>query len=410
MVRGSLYSVIALGVAASTGAVFWLIAARNFSRDEVGSASALFTSVLFVTFVSNLGLPVAVARFAGGDQREYDVLFARATVATVVAAIIASAGYFVVVDPDALQMLTRSGSIVGVLAFAATVAGTSLAILLDVRLMVARRWGWMVVRVAAVGVLRLPFLWVDNGVGDDLWLFLLAAGPPAASGVIGLAALRARGGVRFQLRPRPAAEAASTRYAAVNYMATLAADGPRFAVPVLVLLSVSARANASFYVAWSVTALVFLVPATIGQVLLVEAARAEDHWGHVRAALALAGAGMVGAASLAWARADVLTSVYGDSYGEAARILPQLMAAGIPWTVTSVALADARVRGDTRSTLAITVVLAAAILGPALLLIPSRGVDGAADAWLWGHLLAGVVGGTILVRARLGRATAPVSE
>ena len=83
------------------------------------------------------------------------------------------------------------------------------------------------------------------------------------------------------------------------------------------------------------------------------------------------------------------------------------MAAGVPWAVTSICLADARLRRDSRATLLITLVLGATVLGPALVLVPDRGIDGATTAWLAGNVIAAVVGAcsTVLAhKTRGGRA------
>jgi O-antigen/teichoic acid export membrane protein len=165
----------------------------------------------------------------------------------------------------------------------------------------------------------------------------------------------------------------------------------------MVLVNVPAELNASFYVAWSVTMIAFLVPATIGQVLLVEASRARNRWAHIRTAGGLS-LGVMGLASLAgWARPDVITSLFGSGYRPAAQVLPRLLAAGIPWAITSVALADARVRGDSRGTLAITLMLAFGVLVPATLLVPKHGITGASEAWLGGHLITAALATLVLV-------------
>ncbi|MGH2683941.1 MAG: hypothetical protein ACRDJP_00550, partial [Actinomycetota bacterium] len=79
-------------------------------------------------------------------------------------------------------------------------------------------------------------------------------------------------------------------------------------------------------------------------------------------------------------------------YDDAARILPLLMAAGVPWAVTSIALAEMRVRHSHAGTTAITAVFAAGVLLPALALVPPDGLDGAVMAWVIGNVAAALVG------------------
>ncbi|MEY2568965.1 MAG: hypothetical protein QOE35_3494 [Actinomycetota bacterium] len=402
LVRGSAYSVVGLVLTGLSGALFWLVAARLYPSVAVGRASALFTSVLLVNFLSNLGLPVALARFGHGPDGDGDVVFTWALVAMIVASAVAAVVFFLVVDPHAVAAVGgRSGAAIAL--FTALVVGTSMTLLVDVRLMLAREWRFVLLRMAAVGVVRLPLLWARPPVADALWLFVLAAGFPAVSGAVGLFALRRVAGARFGLRPRPSALGAFARFAAVNYVATLAVDAARFVLPVMVLVTVPASANASFYVAWSVAMLIFLAPATIGQVLLVEASRTSTRRSPILAAGSIS-VGLMATASIgAWVRADVITSLFGAGYRPAAEILPRLMAAGVPWAITSVTVADARVRGDTRSTLGITGTLGLAVLVPAAILVPEHGIRGAADAWLGGHLVTAGVSAVLLIRSRVNR-------
>ena len=50
----------------------------------------------------------------------------------------------------------------------------------------------------------------------------------------------------------------------------------------------------------------------------------------------------------------LVVAVFDESYSDAAHILPAMMLAGIPWAVTSVRLAEARIRRDQLATVAIT--------------------------------------------------------
>lgn len=401
LLRGSAYGLASVGAGALTAALFWLVAARLYPADEVGRASALFTSLLFVTFVANLGVPVVIARFGSEPAEEYRVLVAWASLTAAVSAGLAGALFLFVVPARVTEPLRASGDLGGMLVFAALAAFTAVTLVIDTRLMVARRWSWVFWRVAAVGALRIPLLWLAPAGDDALWIFVVCALPPALSGAAGLAFLHRLTGQRLRLRPAPPVARVAVRYAGVNYLSTLASDAARFALPVLVLIHVTARTNASFYVAWSVTMVAFLVPVTIGQVLLAEGPKATGDGApaHTRMALGVAVGLMALASLVAWLFADVIVRLYGADYREAADMLPVLMAAGVPWAVTSIALADARLRRRSAATLAIPIVLAVVVLVPALALVPGRGVDGAMTAWLIGNFVAAVVGGTLTFSA-----------
>jgi O-antigen/teichoic acid export membrane protein len=159
-----------------------------------------------------------------------------------------------------------------------------------------------------------------------------------------------------------------------------------------VLVHVDADKNASFYVAWGVAALACYVPTAIGQALLSEGGRDDAQLQHqVRLALALTCSLMVVGTALVWVARDLIVALYGEDYQEAADILPRLVAASIPWAVTSVYLTEARVLHRHVSTVVITVTLSVAILVPALFLVPESGLEGASNAFLGGNIVAAIV-------------------
>lgn len=334
--------------------------------------------------------------------RRPDSLFSWGLVLSVPTSGVAAVLYLSLVDSPSAAVLQRQGW-TGPLLFVAITVGGALTLLVDVRLLAARRWGCMLTRVSAVGVLQFVLVSLGAPIAEaDLWLFVAAAGPTSLSGILGVALLPTLVGQGYRLRPRPMGAGAVVRYASVNFLASLALEAPRFVLPVIVLVNVPAAENANFYVAWAVVAVVLLVPTTLAQLLLVEGSR-----GIVPplATVLKVVCATVGIMAAAWVAALVLLqgaipAWYGADYRSAGRLLPLLMAAGMPWALTSVALADARLRGDHRATLLITIAFSSSVMLPALLLVPSHGVAGVSGPWLGGNLAAALIGLLVLKRRR----------
>ena len=412
LLTGSVALVLTAGVNAVSGALYWLIAARVDEQTDVGHATALFTSVLFVAFVAGLGQPVAAARYAAGRTRDDHVLYAWGASATVVASAVFAVSYLLVVSPPAVDELRAWHGAAGQALFVGLCAGTALSLLLDVRLMTQRRWGLVLARAAIVGAARFPLLLLP--VEDDraVWLLAVAALPTAVSGFVGTAWLPKVTGHRHVFGPVPASARAWGRYSLVNWASTVTYQAPTFVMPVIVLVNVSADENASFYVAWGVAALACYVPTAIGQALLAEGGRDGAHVrSQVRLAIVVAGGLMVVGAAVATLGRDLIVTLYGSEYQDAADVLPALVVAAIPWAVTSVYLTEARVRHRSGATVLITVTLSVAILVPALVLVPEDGIEGAARAFLGGNIVAAVVAlGTHLQIRRTAAAPIPATS
>ncbi len=409
--RSSALIMVVVGLQVAANAAFWVAASRSVDSSALGDAGELFTSLQFIVYLTGLGLTITNSRFGADGSPDADGLLSWSLLTTSIGSVLGAAAYLVVLgalaDGDVVTEATTIdllGGPGGMALLGALAVGTSLGLLVDVRLMAARLYGVLMVRAVIIGALRLPLLFVDAPIDEASWVFVLSAGPTLLYGLSGVALLPRVCGVRYHLRPLPSRARMLRHFALVNYGATLSLEAPQFALPVIVGLWVHGSDYASFFVAWGAAAALLLLPAAIAQVSLVEAARAtQDAPRRATDAMAIA----VGIAVLALIGAivanDLVVVVYGEDYEEAARLLPAFVAAGIPWAVSSIALAEARVRRDHTTIVGITATLGIGILLPALVLVPDHGVDGAMWAWLGGNVAAAGVGGVLTIRRRRRR-------
>ncbi len=405
LLQGSAWILVGLAIQALLGFVFWLLGARVASSSQLGEATALFTAIQFVNYASGLGLTIALARHATLQNRDSDALFGWSVVATVVSSVVVGSLYLALVDTSATRLV--NGSFGSWALFCLFTAGTSVMLLADVRLMAARRWGWLVGRIAVASLVRLPLVLWDPGLDPATWLYVLMLAPLALVGVLSLVFLGRMGGGRITLH-RPRSVGPFARYAGVNWVATLASQAPQFVLPLVVAQSVRPSVNASFFLAWTVTSMVFLLPAAIAQVLLVEGgkdAQVTEVAGvpgseREREALVFS----LGLAVLAWLGSLVvgpaIAAVFGSDYNRLARLLPTLMLAGIPWALASIRLSEARIRKDQAATVAITLTLGLTILVPTIVFVPSGGTTAAATAFVVGNFAGALVASAMHERWR----------
>ena len=405
--------VIGAAVQGLGGMLFSLIVAQWDTKDAFGQASALYTSALFVTYLAGLGLPVALARYAADRSEDSHVLFAWGAVLTAAASVAMSAGYLLLVDPAAADVLWDWSRPGGFAVFALVVMGSAFSLIVDVRWMTMRRWNLVLVRIIVVAVAKVALLpFGRDALHRPLLLFLYLGGPVAVSGFLGLGVVNRITGGSHKLGPKPATTRAAARYSAVNYVSTLAYQAPYFALPVIVLLHVDSATNSSFYVAWGIVSIAFYVPSAIGQALLAEGGKDGAHLrSQMRLAMQIAVGLMAVGAVVAFLAKGIVIAAYGKGYRDAAHVLPAMMLAGVPWAISSLLLTEARVMHRHVATVTITLTLTLAIIVPALVLVPGdgprHGLDGASAAWLLGNVVAAVVA---IVVTTISRRTEPTGH
>jgi O-antigen/teichoic acid export membrane protein len=387
----------AAGLAAFGGFIYWLVVARIAPAGIVGAAAALYSSVQFVNYLTGLGLPIAVARYGASPKHESSVLFNWSVVLTVASSFVGAAIYFAIV-PRELHQLPALGAVGSVLIFGLIVSGISIYTVLDVRLISQYRRGWVVGKAVFIGLVRLPFLFVPAISHSVIGIFLIAAGAPAVCGFLSWAIADLRCvKFAFPLRPLPHDAKHALTYAVVNGGTQLAVQAPFYLLPVIVLVVVSPRQNAYFYVAWTIASVLFLIVQGVGQALLVEGNRSGRLSSQTRSALQFGLALGAGLFILCAIGSKVVPILYGSSYASGAKIMPVLGAAVVPWAVFTVVLATTRVRHDHRQNVVLSVLFALAVLIPAGVLIVRFGINGAAWSWFAGNVVA-ALGALVLWR------------
>ncbi|MGH9085644.1 MAG: lipopolysaccharide biosynthesis protein [Acidimicrobiales bacterium] len=405
LLQGSVLLIAAVAINGLGGFAFWWVAAWRGDAVAVGAAQELFAAVSVVICLTSMGLPVAVARYCADDSEPSAEVFRWSLVYTAITSL-AGAALLIHVAPDQILRPLRSLGTGGALAVVALlVAGMSFAVLVEVRLMALRRWGWVVGRVALVVGLRLPLLWWTP-TDASRWLLLLVAGAPALSGLIGAVVLHRSSPSRGWWRALPRSSPGWFRYSAVNYLGLLGSQGPMFVVPFVVAISVDSASFAPFYVAWAITQTAFLVPHMVGQAFLVEAVKpGADHRHQLRIALSVALGAMLAIAVASLAVGRFVGWSLGDDYHQTAALLPWLLAGCIPWALTSSALARARLRHEGFTVMCITATFFGLTVGAVALGSASDGVAGASRGWLVGNVAAAAMAGATLLaelRSALG--------
>lgn len=400
-------------VTAGLGFVYWWLAARLFPPQVVGFSSALISAMNLLGGVGMLGLGTLLI---GELPRQPDQRVALIGTALVVAAVVAAVlgGVFAVIAPFvSADLRALDGGVGDVLFFSGGVVLTAVTLVLDQALIGLLRGGLQLWRNSVFAVVKLVVLvvvgfWVRDVGGlvvYNTWTF----GNFVSLVVLG-----------FGLRVRPSAfylrwellrrlPGAALRHHVLN----LALQLPGLVLPVIVTAMLSARLNASFYMAWLLLYMVFSIPYTLTIVLY--AAGAADLVGFarkVRLTLQLAIALGVVSNIVVWVGAEVLLGFFGQTYAAEASWAFRIMGLGVfPLIVKDHFVAICRVRDR------LSVAAAVALLGSFLELLLasfgawSGGLNGLAIGFVVALCIEAVFGlRTVFTVVLIAPGEAPMSE
>jgi O-antigen/teichoic acid export membrane protein len=398
-------------VTSALGVAFWLVAAHNFSQDAVGVASAAVAAMTLLGFVGTLGLgTLLMGDLPRREAQHRSLINAALTVNALVGSALGLA--FALIAPLLSTNLGALGeSVPSTAFFAAGVGLTSLAFVLDQALIGLLHGGLQLVRNVVFALVKLLALipiavlvsnagapWIYSAWGAGICLSLAV--------LVRFYARRNGDSLRpnFALLLKMRASAAS--HAAVN----LALETADLAMPILVIMLLSASANAAFYIAWMIAGFLVMVPLSLSMVAYaIGSADAAGLAKRFRFTFAISlGFGAIANLVLLPAAGPAL-QIFGQGYADQATTALHVLALGVfPLTFKTHYVAIHRV--ERRLGTALPIVWAGTVLelGGGAVGAIAGGLTGVALGWLAGLCIEGIVMSKDVIQGiRPDRAEAP---
>ncbi|MGC1166119.1 MAG: MATE family efflux transporter [Solirubrobacterales bacterium] len=380
---GSMMSTVL--VTALLGAGFWLIAARQFTPEAVGVASAAVAAMMLLGYLATVGLGTMLMGELPRRETGYRGLLNAALLLSGGIGAVLGLGFAFAAPLLSSDLDPLSESWGAVLAFAAGVGLTGLTAVLDQALIGLLRGGLQLNRNVVFSVVKLLALAAAGLLltsPGGVWIYTAWMLGIAVSLVV-LARFYAQHGAD-SLRPRFAELAGMRRNAATHHIYNLAIRAPDLVLPLIVVTMLSAEANANFYIAWMIASFGFMVPVSLSSVLYaVGSGDPERLHERYRLSIGLSAAiGLVVNLVLLVAAGPIL-SLFGSSYEQDALLPLQILALGVfPETIKAHFLSISRVERRIAATIPLVIGGTVLELGGALGAGLSGSLSLVAAGWL----------------------------
>ena len=377
-------------VSAGLGVVYWMLAARLYPADVVGRNSALISTMVFISFLSQFDLKSAMTRFIPSHGRYAARLVASSYLITLFVAPILSLVFLFGLrawDPSS-GLVDLDPLLIAWFVLSATV------------------WGIFNLQDGALIGLRRP-IWVliENTVYNVLKIVLLVAlaGPLSRYGVfaswtlmvpilvVGVNAILVRRFIVSRVATTSQAQAAPpitvgqvAKFTAGNYAAAIFSETAVRLLPLLIIERLGSEANAYFYQSWIVAFSLYMVAANMATSLTVEAnADRANMAAYSRRMLLQMARILVPVSVVMLIAAPYVLRLFGASYArEGAPLLRLLVVATIPTILNAWYIGNERARGRIKGIVGTQMVLCAMTLGLSSALLPIYGITGVGIAWL----------------------------
>jgi O-antigen/teichoic acid export membrane protein len=261
-------------VTSGLGFAYWWIAARNFSPDIVGFASAMVSAMMLLGTISTLGLnTLLIGELPRLPGKEVSLITTALIVAGGVGTVIGL--LFSYTAPVLSNELRVLGATVQVMfLFAIGVGLTSFSIVFDEALIGLFRGELQLSRnilfaSSKLGALFVVSAWSSQAAGLTIYATWIFGSALSLSVLIAFLILRRSGGSKDKGNyvPRWQLLWPLVGRAIRHQILNLLLQAPGLGFPVLVTVILSVKVNAWFYVSWTIANVLAIVPASLSTVL-----------------------------------------------------------------------------------------------------------------------------------------------
>lgn len=267
--RNSFFTALTNIFNAGCGFFFWMIAARLYTVEQVGLATALISSLGLVILFSRLGFDYSIIRFFPSEDRGR--IISTSLIVTAAACIITGVIYIQLVEILAPSMLFLSEPGYA-LTFLLIGALNSVALIVGNASVADRKADhyflqnlFMALRIPAL--VPLAFLGVFGIFGSVGLGYLVASFFGLMTFQRSVAAIRPLVDLDFIRR--------SFRFCFWNYVSSILSVAPTLIMPIMVLNMLGEAEAAKYFIAFAMGNLVLIIPGSFGMSLFVEVSHGE---------------------------------------------------------------------------------------------------------------------------------------
>jgi O-antigen/teichoic acid export membrane protein len=266
------------------GFIFWVIAARYYTTQDIGTNSAVLSSMSLIAMISSMGFPTALVFYLPRDRKNAEGMINSCIIASIIASIVFSSIYIFGIDiwtPDLRSMFANPEY--DVIFIAITIFSTVSA-LMSGAFTAGRRSSFHMTKETLFNSVKILPLSILSGIGA-MGIFLSWGIGLVLALIIGFFLLSI---IWKGYLPRPTLDPiikSMAGYSAWNYLAGLFNALPRLVLPIMIFNLISPESTGFFFIAMTVAGLLYGIPQSISSSLLAETSYGTELWDKVGSAI-----------------------------------------------------------------------------------------------------------------------------
>lgn len=316
------------------GFIYWWVAARRFTPDIVGIASASISSMTLLGTFSIVGLgTLLITEIPRQPEKAPSLISTALMVVTVVGGCVGALFAFIA-PMVSKQFLPLNANSIDVIIFAGGVSLTAITMVLDQALVGLLRGvlqfgrNTLFASIKLVALILISFIF-SHVTGISIYA-TWAAGNLLSLAIVIPVLLKKKKSIRNYL-PQKSLLRQLGATALQHHLLNITLQFPAYALPTIVTILLSARMNALFYVSWMIVNFIFYIPAALTVVLhAMNSAQQSSLADRARVTVGLALLTSVLATIVLQVVTTQVLAVFGHSYEQGTWVLRILVLAAFP--------------------------------------------------------------------------------
>ncbi len=384
--RNAIYLLLNFVVMGATGFLFWIAAARLYSTEAVGLASATIAAMGLLGLLSTLGLDFALIRFLPNAKENSNAMINSCCTINILISTVVALIFIVGLDFWAPALMQIRNDPFFLTMFIISVGANVLFVTLQQIFVATRKASYAVIRGAIFGLFRFVPLVIMAAFFESFGIF--------ASWAIGL--LLAIAVALFIIIPRIQENyypmltinkdivKGMFRFSFVNYFANLFWGAPGFILPIVVVNVLDADKTAYYYIAWAVTNILYMIPVSLSFSLFAEGSNDDNNLKrNITKSVKVLLLVLLPTVLLTVLLADKLLLLFGEDYSENSTRLLQIFAiSALPLSLNNIYFSIKRVQMKMKSVVVLNLLVATITMALSCILLPRMGINGVGVAWL----------------------------
>lgn len=382
LMKNSGFLMLSKLIGSGCGLLFWLVASRYYSSENIGLAVTMLAAMNMIANLSLCGLNISIISYLP-EERDKSGLLNTCSSTIMITSLVLSSTFLIFLNYLVPSLHFIHEHISSMLIFILMTMFTALLLQQTSVFVSFREAQWPIVQ-NVFGAVRLVVLPLFISIAS-LGIFVSYGSGIVLALLIGnIVLMRLLRNHRFALLVNKDTLSKMATYAYKNYISNIVQSAPIFLMPIMISNILGSDSSAYFYIPWTLATALFLIPDSVSMSLLAErSALPKSASRNALKSLCLVALLMVPAIITLSLFSESILSLYGNGFAESSTDLLVILAiSAIFVAINAIYLAEKRAKREMNYVIILVgAITSAALLGGYVCLI-TYGLIGIGYAWL----------------------------